>query len=167
MRQTVYSLAVVFALLGSTAAASAEVFVLTPENAKESGYWVRCGVRDAKSNRGAVQGAQPTEPPLVIVRFMPLQGGTLREGSPPWQTGVFENDLLAIESVTLVVRDGDKVLIRVPLRTVVDLGNYIHLLAEFSARREDLSKLQVAFEERRETGKRTMAIDLAAFAAKE
>lgn len=165
MKLALLSLALLFALLDSSPAASEDLHFLTPENSEEYGYWVHCIVKDKKTGgrTEATHRTQPSGPVSVILRMGLVHEGRLHKG--PF--GVNLKDLQVIESLSLVVRDGEGVLLSVPLRTEVDPGNEIHLLAEFSARREAVSKMQVVFDERSETGKRKILIDLETFTGKQ
>lgn len=163
MNVTLLSLAVIFALLGSTASASKDLLFLTPMNAEHYGYWVRCVVKDkAHSREEPGQRTRHSEPALVIFRLGLIHNGRLHKR--PF--AVDRKDLQIIKSITLVVRDGEAVLLNVPLRTEVDPGNYIHLLAKFSAQTEMVSKMNVLFQEHGKSEKKTVAIDLKAFIAK-
>lgn len=162
MKLTLISLAVVFAFLGPSTSASEDLLLLTPMNAEDHGYWIRCAVKNKKGREDPAQRTQAAEPALVIFRLGLIHDGRIHKG--PF--AVNQEDLQVIKSVSLVVRDGETVLLNVPLRTHVDPGNYIHLLAEFSAQKETVSKMQIVFDEHGEAGKQKVAINLKAFIAK-
>jgi hypothetical protein len=155
------SLAAALALFATLASAADDVLVLTPDNAKEHGYWVRCAVKDESADRRANAEGQSraSEPVSVVIRLGLLQGGRLHKG--PF--AVIREDLEIIRSISLVAHNEEGVLFSVPLRTEVDPGNYIHLLAEFSAQRETVSKMQVDFTEVGVSGPRKVSIDLGSF----
>lgn len=161
MNVTWISLAVVFALLSPSTLYSEDQLLLTPANAQDHGYWVRCIVKDRKANRrdDLLQAPPASDPALVILRIGLVHDGRLHNG--PF--AVDPDDLQVIRSVSLVVRESDAVLLSVPLRTHVDPGNQIHLLAEFSAQRETVQKMQVVFHEHGEAGGQKVAINLSAF----
>ena len=142
----------------SLSSISGERLLLTPENAQEQGYWIRAGVYESQWGGG---GDRALPPGLRWVNFRLglVQGGRLHAG--PF--GVGEKELQIIRATALVVRKGDEVILRAPLRMVVDLGNKIHLYAEFNAQPEFASKLAIEFEERLESGSRKYAVPLNAF----
>ena len=159
MNVMLLSLTVFFALFSSTAKAD-DILLLTPKNAEELGYWVRCGL-SGKTTGPSDQPSQTelSRQELVYFRIGLVNGGRLHKG--PF--AVNPKDLQVIGAILLVFRDGDGVLRSEPLRTQVDPGNYIHLYAEFSAEKETLSRILVVFQEHGEVGIRTVLMDLAAF----
>lgn len=161
MNVTWILLAVVFAVLSPSTSFSDDLLSLTPANAEDHGYWVRCIVKDRKANRcdDLLHATRAADPALVIFRIGLVHDGRLHNG--PF--AVDPEDLQVIRSVSLVVRESDAVLLSVPLRTHVDPGNQIHLLAEFSAQRETVRKMQVVFREHGEAGGRNVATNLSAF----
>mgnify|MGYP006969426550 CR=1 FL=1 len=147
-------------LLGGASLASpaAERVVLTPENAGDQGYWIRAGVGDADWGGG---GDRTLEPPLKWVSFRMglVRGGRLHPGA----FAVGAKELGIIHAAALVLREGDEVILRAPLRMVIDPGNEIQLCAEFSVRREEAAKLVIEFEEQLQSGGRRLAVPLKAF----
>lgn len=133
---------------------------LTRENAKANGYWVRCVLRkNVVDHDVTTRSKAPSEMVSVIFRLGLVHAGRLHEG--PF--AVNQSDLHVIRSLTVVLRDGNKVICRIPLRTEIDAGNEIHLLAEFSARQDAIANMHVEFEERVKTKSRPVLLKLRSF----
>jgi hypothetical protein len=156
-----------------TAAASPETVLLTPNNLAEYDYFFECGVlSDDKQRRfdriepvaekvdaflrslgGEERRVGPADCVVVYLRFAPKRKGIYALGA---------DDLKAITTVSLLLREGDVVL-NVPLRTEVDPGNYVHLHARFAAQKDLLPKMELMFEELGDAGKRTFRAKLKDF----
>jgi hypothetical protein len=55
-------------------------------------------------------------------------------------------DLEAIKALTLVVREGEKVVLSIPVRAEFDPSNYVALHARLQVQRELLAKMQLEFD---------------------
>lgn len=133
-----------------TAPVAPDAIPLTPDTIAEHGYHL--SVEPVK-NRGEAT-ARPTAPVTVHLRF----------GRRP---GTSTKDLEPIKDVSLVVTGDDGVQLSVPVRAEVDPGNLVSLYVQFSARREQLQKMRLVFDEDDGThGRRTFVADLKAFTKK-
>src|SRR5262245_32159619 len=151
---------------GTVLAAADDALMLTPKEKSKSegywltdqGYWVRCVLR----NRNSDPRVDESDPGVFIFRLGLVHGGRLRPG--PF--GVGGQHLKIIGPMWLVIREGDAVILRVPMKTEVDRGNEVHLLVQFNAEAEIVSKLQIEFEEWPESGSRRIRVPLSAFLSK-
>jgi hypothetical protein len=147
-------------------AAADDAFMLTPKEKSKSngywitdqGYWVSCGLRNRNSDRRVDE----SDPGVFFFRLGLVHGGRLHPG--PF--GVGGQDLKIIGPMWLVIREGDDVILRVPMKTEVDPGNEVHLLVQFNAEAEIVSKLQIEFEERLQSESRRIRVPLSAFLSK-
>jgi hypothetical protein len=132
-----------------------ERLLLTPDNAKEQGYWIRAAVSDSRRD----DGASSPELRRVRLRLGIVHGGRLHPGQ--WTVGV--KDLQIIKATTLVIQKGDEIVLRAPLRMVVDPGNEVHWYVEIDAHPEWTSNLAIEFEEHLESEVRRYAVPINAF----
>lgn len=124
----------------------------------DQGYFVGC------YHHPPTRGAKDDErhPRLVSFRLGLVHGGRLHPG--PF--GVDAQKLEIIENMSLVVREGDSAVLRVPVKAIVDPGNHVHWLVQFHATAEQLPKMEMEFDERLETGTRTIRVPLKSFLTK-
>ena len=165
MNARLLSLALVFTLFCSSASADEELLPLTPENVADNGFWIRTGLwnksqGDSRSNQSTRRNTATS--PVVYFRLGLKHSGPLHSG--PLAVGY--DDLQIIKNMKLVFRDGDAELLSVHLSAEVDPGNEIHLFAQFSAKKELLSKLQITFEATGYSRRRTFTVPLNQFMAK-
>lgn len=123
----------------------------------DQGYFVGCYHRPA--DRGAKGDERHLR--LVGVRLGLVRGGRLDPG--PF---VVERHLEIIQNMSLVVREGDSVTLRVPVKAEVDPGNHVHLHLQFHATAEQLLKMEVEFEEHLKSGTRRIRVPLKQFSSK-
>ncbi len=123
----------------------------------DQGYFVGCYQHPA--DRGAKGDERHLR--LVSVRLGLMHGGRLDPG--PF---VVARHLEIIQNMSLVVREGDSVTLRVPVKAEVDPGNHVHLHLQFHATAEQLLKMEMEFEEHLESGTRKMRIPLRMFSSK-
>ena len=157
-------LSLVLVVFSATVLAAADdAVVLKPKEVSKSegywitdqGYWVRCGLRKRNSD----PQIDESDPGVFFFRLGLVQGGRLHPG--PF--GVGGEDLKVIGSMWLVIREGDAVVLRVPLKTEFDPGNEVHMYAQFNAEPEIVSKSEIEFEERTDSGTRRIRVPLSAF----
>ena len=147
-------------------AAADDAFMLTPKEKSKSngywitdqGYWVSCGLRNRNSDRRVDE----SDPGVFFFRLGLVHGGRLHPG--PF--GVGGQDLKIIGPMWLVIREGNAVILRVPMKPEFDPGNEVHLFVQFNAEAEIVSKLQIEFEERLQSGSRRIRVPLSAFLSK-
>lgn len=130
-------------------AAAPEPVLLTPDTIAEHGYHLQCVVVDQAESKDA-QLARPSGPALVRLRFRPLSAKSFK-------------DLETIKAVSLVVREGDAVLLNMPLRAEPDPSNWVSLFVRFSTQKDLLRKMQLVFDDDGQHGRRTFVTDLKAF----
>ena len=147
-------------LFGASAAATAEeVVVLAPNGSREGhwktdqGYWVRTHYP------GSLQKTDEADPGFLTVRLGLVHGGPLHPG--PFAVGAKELEI--ISQMWLVIREGDAVTLRAKLEREIDLGNEIHYIALVNATAELVPKMEIEFEERRESRTRRFRVPVSAF----
>lgn len=153
-------LAVLILVLHSSAftafAGDAETVVLTTDRTTATdGYWHTDQGYFVSSSYPANEGELVSEgdPKRVMLRIGFVPGGRLST------KGLEE----IIGPMWLVIRDGDKVILRVPTKAENDYSNYPSLVARFTATPEMVPKMEIQFEERLESGKRLMRVPLSTF----
>jgi hypothetical protein len=110
------------------AAASPETVVLTPDNMREHGFFVDCRVFEMSEHDRAERASPEVG---VLVRFDTFQGAAIAE---------FEAGRGAEN--TVVLRDGDEVLLSAPVEIVPWDGNDGGVAAEFAVRRDLLDEVE-------------------------
>jgi len=120
--------------------------VLTPDTMGKHGFSIRCKFIDHTITEGA-RPARPTGLVLVQVAFDPEKGQAISK----------------IESATLQVREGDKILLHVPVRTSsYPRGRGISWI-QFSIHKEMLAKAHLVLDEGGEGRPASFCVDLHTF----
>lgn len=154
-----------FVLFCSAATADDSFLLQTDRTSATDGYWnTDQGYFVGCYHHPADRGAKGDERHLrvVSVRLGLVHGGRLHPG--PF--AVDSRHLDMIQNMSLVLREGDTVTLRVPVKAEVDPGNHVHLHLQFHASAEQLLKMEVEFEEHLDSGTRRMRIPLKQFSRK-
>lgn len=126
------------------AAADPEPVTLTPTTIAEHGFHLESTfVRPKNAQRDSDAGT-------LHLRLGRGPGGSYR-------------DLEAIKSISLVVRDGDTVVLSAPVRAEFDPSNYVSLHAKLQVQKELLSKMQLVFSHDGADGAKKFVVKLEDF----
>jgi hypothetical protein len=106
-----------------------------------------------------LQKTDEVDPGFLTVRLGLVHGGPLHPG--PFAVGAKELEI--ISQMWLVIREDDAVTLRAKLEREIDLGNEIHCIALVNATAELVPKMEIEFEERRESRTRRFRVPVSAF----
>ena len=152
-------LLVVILFSASVEATAEEVVVLAPNGSHQGywttkqGYWIGCGYGDSLDKTGKA------DPGCLAVRLGLVHGGPLHPG--PF--AVNGKDLEIISRMWLVIREGDAVILRARLDRELDHGNEEHYVAMVNATADLVPKMEIEFEERRNTETQRFRIPVSTF----